>query len=84
MIKKKSISSESELNIKYLGRRHWEFGVRHKLLHIEWINNKVLLYSTVNYIQYPGINHNGKNIKKNAYVYITESLCYIAEITTIQ
>ena len=39
----------------------WEFGVsRCKLLHIEWINNKVLLYSTGNYIQYPVINHNGK------------------------
>ena len=39
----------------------WEFGVgRCKLLHLEWINNKVLLYSTGNYIQSPGINHNGK------------------------
>ena len=39
----------------------WEFGVsRCKLLHIEWINNKVLLYSTGNCIQYPVINHNGK------------------------
>ena len=39
----------------------WEFGVgRYKLLHLEWINNKVLLYSTGNYIQSPGINHNGK------------------------
>ena len=38
----------------------WEFGVsRYKLLYIEWIN-KVLLYSTGNYIQYPVINHNGK------------------------
>ena len=27
----------------------WEFGVgRCKLLHLEWINNKVLLYSTGN------------------------------------
>ena len=25
-----------------------------------WINNQVLLYSTGNYIQYPVINHNGK------------------------
>ena len=33
---------------------------RCKLLHIERINNKVLLYSTENYIQYPIINHNGK------------------------
>ena len=39
----------------------WEFGVSTcKLLYIEWINNKVLLYSTGNYIQYPVINHNGK------------------------
>ena len=33
---------------------------RCKLLYIEWINNKVLLYSIGNYIQYPVINHNGK------------------------
>ena len=39
----------------------WEFGVgRCKLLHLEWINNKVLLYSTENCIRSPGINHNGK------------------------
>ena len=31
---------------------------------IEWLNNKVLLYSTGNYIQYPGINQNGKEYKK--------------------
>ena len=38
-----------------------EFGnSRCKLLYIEWINNKVLSYSTGNYIQYPVINHNGK------------------------
>ena len=29
-------------------------------IHIGWINNKALLYSTVNYIQYPVINHNLK------------------------
>ena len=29
-----------------------------------WINNKVLLYSTGNYIQSPGINHNGKESEK--------------------
>ena len=51
-----------------------EFGIsRCKLLHIEWINNKVLLYSTGNYIQYPVIKHNEKE-----YIYththITESL----------
>ena len=43
----------------------WEFGVsRCKLLYIEWINSKVLLYSTGNYIQHPVINHNGKENKK--------------------
>ena len=43
------------------GGMDWEFGVgRCKLLHLEWINNKVPLYSTGNYIQSPGINHNGK------------------------
>ena len=44
-----------------------------KLLYIKWINNKVLLYSTGNYIQYPVINHNGKEYKKEcvcAYTYI--------------
>ena len=40
----------------------WEFE-----LYIEWINNKVLLYSIGNYIQYPVINHNRKNMKKNVY-----------------
>ena len=50
---------------------NWEFGVsRCQLLHLEWINNKVLLYSTENYIQSPGINHNGKEDKKEwIYVY---------------
>ena len=49
----------------------WEFGVsRCKLLHIEWINNKALLYSTGNYIQYLEINHNGKEYLKNIYIYI--------------
>ena len=38
-----------------------------------WINNKVLLYSTGNYIQYPVINIMEKNMKKNV------SLCCTAE-----
>ena len=38
----------------------WEFGVsRCKLLDTDWIN-KVLLYSTGNYIQHSLTNHNGK------------------------
>ena len=33
------------------GEKDWEFEIsRCKLLYIEWINNKVLLYSTGNYI----------------------------------
>ena len=36
--------------------KKWKFGIsRCKLVYIEWINNKVLLYSTGNYIQYPVI-----------------------------
>ena len=49
------------------GGMDWEFGIsRCKLLilYIEWINNKVLLYSTGSYIQYPVINHNGKEYEK--------------------
>ena len=42
-----------------------EFGVsRRKLLHLEWINNKILLYSTGDSIQSPGIDHNGKEYEK--------------------
>ena len=33
---------------------------RCKLLHLEWINNKVLPYSTRNYTQSPGIDHDGR------------------------
>ena len=47
------------------GGKDWEFGIsRCKLLYREWINNKVLLYSTGNYIQYPVINQNGKEYEK--------------------
>ena len=35
-----------------------------------------------NYIQYPVINHNGKDFKKSVYMGITESFCYTAEIGT--
>ena len=47
------------------GAKCQEFGIsRCKLLYTEWINNKVLLYSTGNYIQYPVINPNGKGYEK--------------------
>ena len=37
---------------------------------IEWIKNKIQLYSTENYIQYPGINYNGKEYEKEFYIYL--------------
>ena len=52
------------------GGKAWEFGVsRDKLLHTGWINNKVLLCSTGNYIQYPVTSHMEKNMKNNIYMY---------------
>ena len=42
---------------RFEGGMDWEFAIsRRKLLHIEWINNKV----QGNSIQYPVINHSGK------------------------
>ena len=43
------------------GGMEWDFGVRRcKPEYIGWMSNKVLPYSTGNYIQYPKINHSGK------------------------
>ena len=43
----------------------WGFGVsRYKLLRLEWTSNKVVMYSTGNYIQSLGIEHNGKLYEK--------------------
>ena len=65
------------------GETAWEFGIsRCKLLYIQWINNEVHLYSTENYIQYPKINHSGKEYEEEC-IHITESLCSIVEINTI-
>ena len=56
-------------NWKGVGERrgiNQDFGIRrYKLLYIKQINKKVLLYSTGNYIQYPVINHNGKEYEKD-------------------
>ena len=55
------------------GRMGLKFGIsRCKLFYTEWIKNKVLLYSSGNYIRYPGINHNGNKYEKE-YICITES-----------
>ena len=41
------------------GKKDWELGIsRCQLLYTGWINNKVLLYSSGNYIQHPVIKHN--------------------------
>ena len=72
----------------------WEFEIsRCKLVYIEWINNKILLYSPGNYIQYPVINHNGKENEKEyvyvcilyiyIYIFITEPLCCTAVTNTL-
>ena len=54
------------------GGLDWESGInRCKLLHIEGMNNQVLLQSTRNHIQYPEKNHNGN-----------ESRCRVADIYT--
>lgn len=53
-----------------------------KLLQTEWMDNKALLYSTGNYIQYSGISHNRKEHEKELciHIYITESLYHTTEI----
>ena len=58
----------------------WEVEVsRCKLLVIEWINNKVLPHGTEDYIQYPMINHNGKEyFKKNVYYIYIKSMNHLA------
>ena len=53
------------------GRMEWKVGVsRCKRLYVKWMNNKVLLYSTGNYIQYPGINYSGKDYEKEVYIHV--------------
>ena len=59
-----------------VGRRgmDWESGVsRCKILYIEWINKKILLYNMENYNQYFVINHNGKEYENNVSICILDS-----------
>ena len=45
--------------------REWEFGViRCNYLYIKWINNKVLLCSTGNYVHYPVRDHHGEEYEQ--------------------
>ena len=67
------------------GEKEWEFGIsRHKLLYRGWINKKVLLYGTGNYVQHSVTNHNVNEYEKEYIIYIciTESLCCTEEINT--
>ena len=63
---------------------NYKFGVsRSKLLHLEWIISEILLCSRVNYIQFFGINHDGRKYEKgNVYIFMTGLLCHTAEIGT--
>ena len=72
--KQDPVQSEVNKQIKFKKKRY--------VLYTGWINKKVLLYSTGNYIQYPVINIMDKNIKKNKYIRISESLYCIVEMNT--
>lgn len=63
----------------------WESGVsRCKLVHIEWINDKVLLLLQGSCIQHLVINHNGKELRKKVSICATGSLfTYTAEINIV-
>ena len=55
---------ESNLNQTHEGFLKEAISKWRQKSHLEWMNNKVLIYSTGNYIQYPVINHNGKEYEK--------------------
>ena len=57
-----------------------EFGIgRGKLLYLEWISNEILLYSTGDFVQSLGIEHDGDDMRKRIYmcmcVYIYVYIC---------
>ena len=62
LIYKMEIDSQRKQSYGYQSAGGDKLGVdsRYKLLYIKQIKNKVLLYSIGNNIQYPVINHNGK------------------------
>ena len=61
-VKEKQTHRHREQTCSCQGRGiDWEFGInRCKLVYIGCINNKVLLYGTGDYTEYPEIDHNGK------------------------
>ena len=60
------VDSQTQKTDLWLSRKlgnSGRFGVSScKLLYIGWINNKILLSSTENYVQYSIVNHNRKNM----------------------
>ena len=76
-------SSVLILDSRDKGRMGWEFGIsRCKLFYAEWINNRVLLYSTGNYIQHPLMDHMKRMCVciYTLYICVIESLCSTSEI----
>ena len=70
------------------GGKDWEYGIsRGKLLYTAWVNNKVLLYNTGNYIQCPIKTIMEKHMNKTTCIYvricIPESLCCTEEIDIV-
>ena len=71
--KQKQTQGHREQSSGYQGRGGWGAGVGLtgslglvgcKLLHLEWINNKILMDNTGNYIQSPETGHDRKEYKK--------------------
>ena len=72
----RSTDIENSLVVTLVRGKDWEFGTsRCKLLRIEWINNKILQYTTGKYIQYPVINH--IRIWKRTHMHIYMDHCAI-------
>ena len=74
-----------ELDWHYLLASLWfEYPINQNVdLNFYATNNKVQLYSTGRYSQYPVINRNGKEYKQGyVSVCVTESLCSAAETNT--
>ena len=73
------VMSEGRVGDRWIG----SLGLADANYYIEWINIKILLCTTGNYIQYPVINHDGREYEKECiYICITESLCCTVEINT--
>ena len=59
-IKNRLVVAKGDMGWGRYGLGVWDLQMQTTILHIKWINNKVLLYSPRNCIKYPVINYNGK------------------------